>query len=287
MPFSSLRPRNSEAQRCGQRWSMTPTRPELSRKAINCSPSSRRRIGAPSRGSSDDIAAGCQYCRINLPMTVPGPTRTKSSLSLRFIELILSRPEGEAEAGAGAGRGAITGLVQRPFQRQVLDRAGDADPVADLGAAGVELLARQSLDARAVLAPHHVDEAAVERLVDDEMRQPARADDADPLVAGIAFDGGADRLAELVAARRGRLVWRVVGVDADRHDWHDFLHDPLVDKADCVPLALALGCRIGGRDVELAVDQLVDQMARQLRIDRIVARLLFLIPARRRSPAPI
>ena len=28
MPSSSLRPRNSEAQRCGQRWSMTPTRPD-------------------------------------------------------------------------------------------------------------------------------------------------------------------------------------------------------------------------------------------------------------------
>src|SRR5258706_10508271 len=231
MPFSSLRPRNSEAQRCGQRWSMTPTRPELSRNAISCSPSSRRRIGAPSRGNSDDIAAGCQYCRISLPMTVPGPTRTKSSLSLRFIELILSRPEGEAEAGAGAGRGAITGLVQRPFQRQVRDRAGDADPVADLGAAGVELLARQCLDRRRILAPHHVDEAAVQRLVNDEMRQPARADDADPLVAGITFDRGADRLAELVAAPRRRLVRRGVGVDADRKDRPDFLHAPLVGKA--------------------------------------------------------
>ena len=40
MPFSSLRPRNSEAQRCGHLWSMTPTRPELSRNAISFSPSS-------------------------------------------------------------------------------------------------------------------------------------------------------------------------------------------------------------------------------------------------------
>src|SRR5436305_13638792 len=102
---------------------MTPTRPDESRKAINCSPSSISRIGAPSRCSSDDIAAGIQYCRIRLPMTVPGPTRTRSSLSLRFI-VILLRPEGETEAGAGAGRGAIAGLVERPFERQVLDRAG-------------------------------------------------------------------------------------------------------------------------------------------------------------------
>src|SRR5258708_23350690 len=195
---------------------MTPTRPELSRKAINCSPSNRSRIGAPSRGSSDDMAAGCQYCRISLPMTVSGPTRTKSSLSLRFMALILSRPEGEAEAGAGAGRGAITGLVQRPFQRQVLDRAGDADPVADLGAAGVELLARQCLDRPGVVATHHVDEAAVQRLVNDEMRQPARSDDADPLVAGITFDRGADRRAELVAAPRRRLARRAGGGCGER-----------------------------------------------------------------------
>src|ERR1700732_4837077 len=174
IPFSSLRPRNREAQRCGQRWSMTPTRPELSRNAINCSPSSMRRIGAPSRCSSDDIAAGIQYCRIRLPIGVPAPTRTRSSLSFRRITLILSRPEGETEAGAGAGRGAVARLVERPFEREMLDRAGDADPVADLGAARIELLARQGLDRRGILALHHVEEAAVERLVDDEMRQPTR-----------------------------------------------------------------------------------------------------------------
>src|SRR5207248_9062002 len=100
----------------------------------------------------------------------------------------------------------------------MLDGAGGADPVADLGAAGIQLLARQVLDRRAVLPAQHVDKAAVERLVDDEMRQPARADDADALVAGIALDGGADRLAELVAAARRRLVRRAEGVSADRRD---------------------------------------------------------------------
>ena len=73
---------------------MIPTRPELSRNAINCSPKSISRIGAPSRSNSDDIAAGTQYCRIILPMTVPGPTRTRSSLSLRFIAPFLSRADG-------------------------------------------------------------------------------------------------------------------------------------------------------------------------------------------------
>src|SRR5258708_6786354 len=151
MPFCSLRPRNREAQRCGQRWSMTPTRPEVSRNAINCSPSSIRRIGAPSRCSSDDIAAGSQYCRIRLPIGVPAPTRTRSSLSFRRMALILSRPEGEAEAGAGAGWGAVARLIQRPFEREVLDRAGDADPVADLRATRIELFARQGLDRGGIL----------------------------------------------------------------------------------------------------------------------------------------
>src|SRR3984893_3527835 len=255
MPFSSLRPRNREAQRCGQRWSITPTRPDESRTAISCPPSSNRRIGAPSRCSSDDIAAGSQYCRIRLPIGLPAPTRTRSSLSFRRMTLILSRPEGETETGAGAGRGAVARLVERPFEREVLDRAGDADPVADLRAARIEFFARQRLDPCGVLALQQVDKATVERLVDDEMRQPARAGDSEPDVARITLDRGADRLAELVAAPRDRLVRRVIGVDADRHDRHDVLHDPLVNKADRVALAFALGHRGRGGDVELVVDQ--------------------------------
>src|ERR1041385_584609 len=194
MPFSSLRPRNSEAQRCGHLWSIIPTLPDVSRNAISCSPKSIRRIGAASRSNSDDIAAGIQYCRIILPMTVPGPTRTRSSLSLRFMAPSLSRadrhsqpmgllrPEGKAEPGAGAGRRAIAGLVERPFEREMLNRAGEADPVADLGAAGVELVAWQRLDSGGIVPLEHVDKAPVERLVHDKMRQPARPDDADPLV---------------------------------------------------------------------------------------------------------
>src|SRR6266567_4043715 len=287
MPFASLRPRNKEAQRCGQRWSITPTRPELSRKAISCSPKSNRRSGAPSRSSSDDIAAGSQYSRISPPITVPEPTRTKSSLSLRFIADFLLfdvipaeagiqgrgsrrspwtpafagvtgilRPEREAEPGAGAGRGAIARLVERPFEREMLDRAGDANPVADLRAARIEFFARQPLDRGRVLAAEQVEEAAVERLVDDEMREPARGDDADPRIARIGFDRGADRLAEPIAASRRRLVRRIVGVDADRDDRHDLLHDPLMDKADRVALAFAVGNPVRRGDIELALDQL-------------------------------
>ena len=74
---------------------MTPTRPVLSRNAISRSPKSISRIGAPSRSNSDDIAAGSQYCRIISPMTVPGPTRRRSSLS--FCLLIASPHEQRAK----------------------------------------------------------------------------------------------------------------------------------------------------------------------------------------------
>jgi hypothetical protein len=36
-----------------------------SRKAINCSPSSLSRNGAPPGASSDDMRAGIQYCRMS------------------------------------------------------------------------------------------------------------------------------------------------------------------------------------------------------------------------------
>jgi hypothetical protein len=64
---------------------MTPTRPAVSRNAISCSPSSISRIGAPSACTSDDIAAGIQYCRISSPITVPEPTRVRSWLSFLFM----------------------------------------------------------------------------------------------------------------------------------------------------------------------------------------------------------
>jgi hypothetical protein len=74
-----------EAQRCAQRWSITPTRPALSRKAISFSPSSISRIGAPSGASSEDSIAGSQYCRIRSPITVPGPMRVSSVRSIVVV----------------------------------------------------------------------------------------------------------------------------------------------------------------------------------------------------------
>src|SRR5918992_3852548 len=82
MPSASLRPKNSEAPRCGQAWASSPTFPEVVRKAIRFSPSKRTRSGGPSgAGSSEDMRAGIQYWRMRSPMGVPGPTRVSSAFS--------------------------------------------------------------------------------------------------------------------------------------------------------------------------------------------------------------
>src|SRR6516164_10308318 len=99
-----------------------------------------------------------------------------------------SRPISETEPGAGAGGSAVAGDIMRPGHVEMLDGTADADPHADLGAAGIELFARQRLQRFAVLARQGIDDPAVEFLVDDEVTEPARADDADARVAGIALD---------------------------------------------------------------------------------------------------
>ncbi len=52
---------------------------------MSFSPSSSSRSGGPSAFSSDDIAAGIQYCRISSPITVPGPTRVSSPPSVAVV----------------------------------------------------------------------------------------------------------------------------------------------------------------------------------------------------------
>ena len=64
---------------------MTPTRPLLSRKAISFSPRSMSLIGVPSLPNSLDLAAGIQYSRMKLPITVPGPTLAISMLSCLML----------------------------------------------------------------------------------------------------------------------------------------------------------------------------------------------------------
>src|SRR5215472_4227671 len=150
-----------------------------------------------------------------------------------------SRPISETEPSAGAGGSAVAGDIMRPGHIEMLDGTADADPHADLGAAGVEFLARQRLQRFAVLARQGVDDPAVELFVDDKVAEPARADDADPCVAGPALDRRADRLAELPAASRRRLVWWVIGVEKHRHNRQvGVLHQPLADKGVGVAFAM-------------------------------------------------
>src|SRR5579883_2824502 len=235
---------------------MTPTRPVVSRKAISRSPSSISRIGGPSRSSSRDIAAGSQYCRINSPIKVPGPTRVRASPSLLLVMPSSSCPDRKAEPGAGAGRRAPARHVMRPFEAKGLDGAAETDPVADLGTAGIELFARQRAERRAVLAGERGDDGAIERLVDDEMAEPARGENADFERLRIGLDGGAQGLPEPVAAPRRRLIGRKIGVDDKRHDRHRrFAHQAAVDKAEGVALARARRQRVRSGDIELALAQ--------------------------------
>src|SRR5436190_402906 len=81
MPHSSLRPKKSEAPRCGQCASTTPTCPSLSLKATRSSPSRRSRAGGQSgSGISPGSSAGSQKRRNSSPMGVPGPTRHRRSM---------------------------------------------------------------------------------------------------------------------------------------------------------------------------------------------------------------
>ena len=113
----------------------------------------------------------------------------------------------------------------------------DPEGLARIG--NMELVARQGLHEGAVLVRERLEDGAVEVLVDEEMAQAPRRHHAHPRLAWKRLDRAAHRLAEPVAAARRRLVRRVVGVDRDRHDRNDVFHDPLVDKADRVPLAFA------------------------------------------------
>src|SRR6266404_4187471 len=128
-----------------------------------------------------------------------------------------SRPVDKTEAGAGPRRCAIAGRIARPLDIEMLRGARSTDPHADLRAARVELLARQGPQCLGVVAATGVDDRAVERLVHDEMAEPARADDADAGVVWIALDRRADRLTQPIAAPRGRLGRREIRVEQYRH----------------------------------------------------------------------
>src|SRR3954451_16278369 len=80
MPPASIQPYSSEVPRCAHAGSMSPTRPNSSRKRIKSSPSQRTRRGA-SEPCSCEKPTGSQYFLSVSPAGVPGPTRDNNSFS--------------------------------------------------------------------------------------------------------------------------------------------------------------------------------------------------------------
>ena len=70
-PFSSLRARASEAQRCGQPSLRKPTLPSVARKATKFSPSRRTRRGAPSASRRPSAAPGSRTRAASRPSACP------------------------------------------------------------------------------------------------------------------------------------------------------------------------------------------------------------------------
>src|SRR3954465_11587288 len=94
------------------------------------------------------------------------------------VERAVSPPGGERHAAARARRGAIERNVLLPLHAQPGRGPRGDDPVADLRAAGIELGRGKRGERRVVAVAAGVEDRAVERLVDGEMAQAARREDA-------------------------------------------------------------------------------------------------------------
>src|SRR5580698_2389550 len=108
---------------------MTPTRPAVSLKAINFSLRISRRIGEPSATNSDDRQTGTQNCRMNSPMGVPRPTRTRVSFSAAEIMLVLLLPNVFFQMGVFYSTMTPTAAI---FLIEAL-KAGLADSASTIG----------------------------------------------------------------------------------------------------------------------------------------------------------
>src|SRR5580698_5744668 len=135
----SLRPKYRDAPRCGQFSCSSPTRPAVSRKATRFSPSSRTRAGAPpGSGISAVRQAGVQYRRSNSPISVPGPTRVRISLSSALSMLV--PPTRVERFGEG---GVVESGEHPPVLSWLEDLLGAEDgPEIQAGAEGRRFLAR-------------------------------------------------------------------------------------------------------------------------------------------------
>src|SRR5579875_1284623 len=137
---------------------MMPTRPDVSRKAISFSLSSRMRTGVPSALSSSDGAKGIQYCRISSPIGVPGPARIISSNSSAMANgSSRCRPKGRSLVQTGrfwnvvaahswAGCGAKAALAAGDLAR-FAEHQASLFPNLKTGIVALtpEMLARQTL----------------------------------------------------------------------------------------------------------------------------------------------
>jgi hypothetical protein len=91
-------------------------------------------------------------------------------------------------------------------------------------------------------------------LVDHEVTEPARAEDADALAGRPRLDDLPDGAPELMAAPRRRLVGWVVRVQEHGHDGNDpRAHQPLVHEAPGVTEGRVTGLHPHVRDVELVL----------------------------------
>src|SRR3984885_9395409 len=152
MTESSFRPKYSDAPRCGQFSCISPIRPVVSLKATRFSPSSRTRAGAPpGSGISAVRQAGVQYRRSSSPISVPGPTRVRISLSSALSMLV--PPTRVERFGEG---GVFESGEHPPVLSWLEDLLGAEDgPEVEAGADGRRFLARgQALGGGDEEVPH-------------------------------------------------------------------------------------------------------------------------------------
>src|SRR5215475_9590068 len=134
----------------------------------------------------------------------------------RWALLIALAPDRECHSYSCASLRPIAWNVVHQFHVEMLDGTGRRDPVPDLGVAGIKAFERQRGHRGLVLLPEDLEHVAIERLVHDEMAQPTRRDDPNPLGRRPLLDRFSNRLPEPIAPAWSRLIRRVVGIEENR-----------------------------------------------------------------------
>ncbi len=122
-----------------------------------------------------------------------------------------------------------------------------------------------------VLALDGFDHAAVQILVDDEMAEPARGNNADAQIFRIRLDQFLQMPAELHAARRRHLVGRIIGVEQQRNDRKGSARQIRAVNVRVSMAFILLADQSADRaNVELALAKSADEMQRKARMDWVV-----------------